>query len=68
VLAHRLRFDRPEPQKEDHMNSDISPVSVVIVSVVYALCVFALLVYLAHSLAMGMMQARWVVEGMEMVF
>jgi hypothetical protein len=68
MVAYCLRYNRPETQKEAPMKTDISLVSTVIVAVIYACGVFALMVYIVHSLALAMMQARSIVEGMEMVF
>jgi hypothetical protein len=50
------------------MKTDISLLSVIIVASIYAGGVFTFMVYIAHSLAMGMMQARWIVEEIEAVF
>jgi hypothetical protein len=54
--------------KDDIWKDDISLVSVILVASIYASGVFTLMVYIAHSLAMGMMQARWIVEEIESVF
>lgn len=50
------------------MKTDISLLSVTVAAVMYACGVITLLVYVVHSLAMATMQARWIVEEIEMAF
>jgi hypothetical protein len=50
------------------MKTDISLLAITIAAVIYACGGLIVLMYIAHSLAMAAMQARWIVEEIEMVF